>query len=61
MLDQQVKTVQQGQTTLNSGKDALDARISQIERTIPFIGNPKNFIKLHTIDSNSRKVKTMTV
>ena len=61
MLDQQVKTVQQGQTTLNSGKDALDARISQIERTIQFIVKPKNFIKLHTIDSNSRKVKTMTV
>ena len=35
-LDQKVKTVQEGQTTMNSRKDAVDKRISQIEQNINY-------------------------
>ena len=52
-----VRTVQQGQTTLVSRSRALDGKIAELKRAMIY----SNDIKLRPIDSNWKKVKTVTL
>ena len=74
LIDQQIETVQQKQTALASRDDAIDTRLERVERktikpiprnfgnrnTALFLFEDFNDIKLHPIDSKSKKVKTVT-
>ena len=52
-----VRSLQQGQTTLNSRSRALDGKIEEVKRAFRYT----NDIRLRPIDSNWKKVKTVTL